>query len=292
MIDALYFDRDYKFVWKCLKAYMGTQRWIFFVLFAGSAAAAVLFAVSVRGKKENDITVKGIYGSAGILLTSAAVLNPYLILKLLDRVVEPATYYRFFWALPLTLMTAFYLTAAVKTAPGKFGKAAAVAAVCLVLFLNRDFSYVVQTNFHIPENIYKVPDGLIYACSVIHEDYGDGEDRLPKAVFSDRYELFARQYDPSVRLTIPRDIRLKYNGSQTLGEMPDNKTTLRKIQILDAINSQNDITVKQFHRAMNRTRTDYIVIPDYFTSHDFLLEAGCRKVAEGEGVVIYRYYWE
>ena len=285
MTDALYYDRDWLFVWKCMKAYLGTQRWILWVLLAGTV---VCFAQALRSRKMNQ----GVYAGAGLMLLTVTLLNPWLILQILDRVVEPAAYYRFFWALPMTVIGAYFLTRLVVKAPGKFGKFAALLAVAVLLVLGRDKSHVLTVNLHIPENIYKVPDGLIYACDVIHENYQDDTGRTPRAVFSDRYELFCRQYDPSIRLTIDRDLRLAYNGSQTVGTVKKNKANIRRIEILDAINSQNDITVKQFRRAMNRTRTDYIVIPDYFTSHEFLTEAGCEKIGEDKGVVVYRYYRE
>ncbi|MBQ6323085.1 MAG: hypothetical protein IJI24_09440 [Lachnospiraceae bacterium] len=285
MTDALYYDRDWLFVWKCMKAYLGNWRWVLWVLLAGTL---ICFAQAICSRKSNQ----GVYASGGMLLLTVTLLNPWLVLKVLDRLVEPAAYYRFFWALPMTVIGAYFLTRLVVKAPGKFGKFAALCVIALLLFLGRDKSHVLTVNLHIPENIYKVPDGLIYACDIIHEDYQDDTGRRPRAVFSDRYELFCRQYDASIRLTIDRDLRLAYNGSQTVGTVSQSKANKRRIQILDAINSQNDITIKQFRRAMTRTRTDYIIIPDYFTSHEFLLEAGCEKLGEGEGVVVYRFDWQ
>ena len=139
-------------------------------------------------------------------------------------------------------------------------------------------------------------DKQMYRCASCGSAYDFEyfrEDRLPKTIWAFEQEIYVRQYDPSIMLSIPRDMRLNYAGSITVSKSTGSKRYKRRALILDVINSVRDnVRVKKFKNALRMTKTDYLIIPEDYTCHEYLKNAGCQVVSSGENVVIYRYFWE
>lgn len=279
MVGVTMEETGLRYVWETMKVYWGEG--LPFLLFF----ALGLFWV-LADKKQKDARLFWQY----TIILGLTVYNPFLVRLAVPRLVEEAVYYRFLWALPAALGAAYFMTELTWRFPGRFPKVLAAAALAVLAVTATSVNDTVLERLSLPSNIYKVPDELVEACALIHEDY-EGEE-APKAVFAFELELFARQYDASIRLTIDRDTRLYYNGSQTVGNPEGEKTYKWKKRILDAINSVGNVKLKQFKRAMKSTRTSYLVLSEEDSCHDYLKEAGCEEFARAGKYILYRYRFE
>ena len=264
------------YVWETLKAYWGPAIPFLVYFFIG-----LIWTAFDRSQKEPRVFW---YYTVVLGLT---VYNPFLVRYLLPRFVENAVYYRFFWALPVVWAVAYYMTRLVAGRAKKWSRLAAAAALFALIGVTASANETVLSGLRLPSNIYKVPDEVVEACDLIHQDYqGEGE---PKAVFTFDLEVYVRQYDASIRLSIDRETRLYYNGSQTVGNPQYSKSYTRKKRILDVINSAEEVPMEQFKRAMHQTRTRYLVIPEEYTCHDYLETAGCEAFGKAGNYIVYRY---
>lgn len=278
MGEAISFERSWLFVLKCLDEYWaGCPFLIYF--FIG------LVWIYVFKKK----TAARVFWYDTILL-GLTVYNPLIIRFAVPRLVDAELYYRFFWILPVTIGTAYFFTAWVADCKKTWMKFAVTAVFMALIVTTSSVNGNVVYNMYMPENVYKVPDAVLYACDIIHRDY-DGEGD-PKAVFSDEYEIYVRQYDPSVKLTIDRNTRLYYQGSNVVGEVKENKRYKRKKRILDVINSTRKVSKRKFKIAMKLTKTDYIVVPEWYSCNEYLIDAGLEKIDQTGGICVYRFHRE
>lgn len=265
-----------RYVWETLKVYWGTSIPFFVYFLMGLVWTAV-------DRKQKEARIFWYY----TIVLGLTVYNPFLVRRLVPKLIEDTVYYRFFWVLPVTIAVAYYMTRLVFRRPGRWRKLAVAAVLLVLIGATTSANDTVLGHLQLPSNLYKVPDEVVQACALIHEDF-EGEEE-PKAVFTFDLEVYVRQYDASIRLSIDRETRLYYNGSQTVGNPESSKSYKRKKRILDVINSAEEVPVKQFQRAMHQTRTRYLVIPAEYSCHDYLKEAGCEAFGEAGDYIVYRY---
>ena len=294
MTEAKFFDLDPWFVYHCLRTYWGKTWPLFVAACAGMAVVLGLFvfgAVKSDGKHSfrDEKTWGGfVFLLMWFLVLGVLLLNPLSVKILVPRVMEPVIFYRVFWLLPVLPLCALAATAVTflsKRGGVRFLVFLLIFGTVIAVF---PMNSQIRKGIRIPENIYKVPDEVVFACEEIHKDFG--EDTQPKTIWAFELEQYVRQYDPYMRLTIPRNTRLVYSGSQTVGERKPSKKYERRIAILNAINDAEEVPVETFRKAMEKTKTDYLIIPSDYTSHEYLKGAGCVEIASNEDVVVYRYY--
>lgn len=275
---AIEFENSWLFVLKCLKEYWAECPFLIY-FFVG-----LIWTYGWKKGKEARIFWYAVW------VLGFSVYNPLIIHFVVPRFLDAEIYYRFFWLLPVTLGTACYAVLAVAECRKKWMKCAAAAVILGLIVTTSSVNGNIVYNVRLPENLYKVPDAVLYACDIIHRDYeGEGD---PKAVFTDEYEIYVRQYDPSIRLTIGRDTRLYYNGSSVVGEVKETNAYKRRKRILDVLNSAEEVSVKKFRKALRKTKTNYLVVPEWYSCHEYLLEAGLTVVDQTGGIIVYRFELE
>ena len=275
MGEAINFESSWLFVLKCLKEYWAECPFLIYFIIG-------LIWTGIR-KNEKEARVFWYY----TITLGLTIYNPLVIHFVVPRFMGAELYYRFFWVLPVTIGVAYYFTGWVAACRKNWLKCLVTAGLLALIVTTSSVNGNIVYNVRLPENIYKVPDQVLYACDIIHRDY-DGEGD-PKAVFTDEYEIYVRQYDPSIRLTIDRNTRLYYNGYSVVGEVTENTAYKRRKRILDVINSAEEVSVKKFRKAMTKTKTNYLVIPEWYSCHDYLLKAGLEVVDQTAGIVVYRF---
>ena len=283
MTETVNFDLNLFFLWKCLRVYWG-KVWPLPLLFL--AGMGLCLVICLRKKK----TVPGVILLYWTLVLAVLIYNPLSVRLMVPRIVKKAFFYRLFWLIPVIPGLAYLFTLCAEVLRGRSRKILAATVILAGLFLIFPVNGELLKGIRRPDNIYKIPDSVVFACEEIHRDYTD-EERLPKTVWAFELEVYVRQYDPSIRLTIGRNTRLRYAGSVMVGKAKKNKKYMRRVSILDGINDTGEVTVKAFRKAMKKTHTDYLVIPVSYTSHDFLKKAGCTVTAENDDVVVYRFDW-
>jgi hypothetical protein len=164
-----------------------------------------------------------------------------------------------------------------------------VAALCfaaLLILAGTPLKGVVG-EFALAENIYKVPDDLRAVCDVIHQD---SEKENPKVVFDSMLNAVARQYDASLSLTLSRNAVLYWQGSTVVGNIKENGPWYKRQKIImDVVYGGEDVKLRKFIRALNKTETDYLVLSVGSPGHEMVRQAGGTAIAQTEDYVVYRY---
>lgn len=303
-------DYGLSFVWECLKRYFGGSREILWVCLAGMLISAALMIF--RKRKDKVSTMNWFL----LIVLGLSVYNPFLVRIIVPKIGMTTVYYRFFWAYPCLPAAAFYLTEAVFL-PGKKTLRAVlcggvIALMALLMPLNPGIFYHLQ----LPDNVYKVNGAIPVLCDAIHEDFeesalyavnkkqAEAEDpltkkgaeafvsTLPNCVFPYELEFQVRQYDPSISLTVGRNMRLYYEGNKATGvSYSEGSAAYRRVKlILDAMYGRDpSATAVKFRKAMEQTETRYLIVEDSQDSQDFLTAAGCTLLGDIAGYHLYSY---
>ena len=187
--------REYglRFVWECLKKYVGESWPVLVIFLAGILISLILF---LKGRKrENPLEIVTLDGEdtgmrygdpepasdhgnmsvtwlflSILLVCAVTVLNPFLVRGLIPRLGMTAVYYRFFWVLPVTLGAAYYLTRLLSAVRGKLLRALACLGAAAVLAVIMPLNPGIRS-LRIPTNVYKVDGAIPVLCEAIHEDF-------------------------------------------------------------------------------------------------------------------------
>ncbi len=251
-----------------------------------------------------------------VLFCTLTLMNPFLVRALIPKLGMTTVYYRFFWILPITFGAAYWLTRVVCNVPRRFFQAVVFAGICAVLAAFIPVNPGLK-NLTIPTNVYKVNGAVPVLCDAIHEDYEKSQEwqanqeKLssitdttskdwlkarsavsPICVFPYEIEFAVRQYDPSIRLLVNRNLRLYYEGNVSTGISygeEDERYMMRK-KILDAMYGRDpELTMEAFQEAMTKTKTRYLVIEEHLANGGFLVNSGCRQVGVVAGYTIFSY---
>lgn len=257
----------------CFKGYLGTGA------YAVLGILGLLFLV-IQKKKEGRFLFIG-YPLA-LLCT---VFNPVLMNPVIEKMGFEAEFYRFFWLLPISFFLSYVLVEVISDRKRLIQKTGILILVCaFVLIWNRDALKMAGT-FSIPDNVYKAEDGLLEASELIHQNSSEKE---PKVAFPLEYNLQARQYDPSLRLTLERNKMLYYLGITTAGTFSEEDPSYsRQAVIMDVICGGKQVNPRKLKKALSVTKTDYIVAFQFHDVHETLRKAGCTPIGETVDAVVY-----
>lgn len=265
-----------RFVQVCLKNYWGP------CLFLALFAAGLVWTIIAHKKQEPRVFL---FYTLFLLLTA---YNPFVVKYLIPKLKFENEYYRLFWILPVAIGVAYYAVRFIFLSK-KMGirVTAGILAVILLIACGSPLTSVMQ-DLKMPQNVYKVPDDLIFACNIIHED---SEEENPRVVFDMNLNTLARQYDASLHLVLNRDAVIYRAGSTVAGTInEDNKYYKRQKCIMDVTYyAMDDVPLEMFQAALNLTGTEYLVFPLGLPKSEFIQEAGCVPIAENGSYVIYRY---
>ncbi len=251
-----------------------------------------------------------------VLFCALTVMNPFLVRALIPKLGMTTVYYRFFWILPITFGAAYWLTKVVCNVPRRLFQAVVFAGICTVLAVLIPLNPGIK-NLKVPTNVYKVDGAVPVLCDAIHEDYEKTQewqsyqDRLaeipdmtskdwlkarsaasPICVFPYGIEFAVRQYDPSIRLLVNRNLRLFYEGNVSTGISygEKDKNYMMRKKILDAMYGRDlQLSMEEFQDAMKNTSTRYLVIEEHLANGGFLVNSGCRQVGVVAGYTIFSY---
>lgn len=264
-----------RFVWECLKTYWGSCA--FGLVFLVGTIFAVCF-----GKRK----ISRMFFWYTVFL-AVTVYNPLAVKIVVPRLNFTNEYYRFFWILPVVPVIAYYMVELIAKVKEKWKKGLCLAAIliaCAVIGTPLDG---VVTDFSMIENIYKVPNALPAVCDVIH---ADSESENPKVVFENGLNNVARQYDASLYLVLYRDAVLFRAGSTVTKKYgDDNEWYQRQKVIMDVVYYQLETEAEEFRKVLDETGTEYLVLEEGLSNHDFIQACGCEVIAQTEGYIVYRW---
>ena len=266
-------EQGLRFIWDCFVKYQGT--WAYLLL----GALAVVLVLLYRKKEAAFLFL---WYPLVLLLT---VFNPFLMNRIIVKMDFESEFLPLFLAGSLAVSTGLY-TGGIRSVAEKRLEAgcASSGGGRSGPFWNRASLRQLAT-VSIPKNVYKVEDDLLAVSELIHRDSTEEE---PKVAFPLEYNLQARQYDPSLHLTIERNKMLFWLGINTAGSYTDENVSYRyQSDIMDVIYGGQNTDPVTLRIALNRTRTDYLVAYKKNDIHETILAAGCEAIGETSDAGVY-----
>lgn len=204
------------------------------------------------------------------LLSVLFVFNN-LSIKLLGKVTDPATFYRFIWAVPILPLIAWAGVKAVYSREKRWERAAVLGLMFCVFWSGRS-SFVTEGTIRVPENVYNIPEDVIQVCQVIDRDK---KEQSPVVIFDYECQMWARLYDPSLVWGIRRNAYQFHNDME--GYENAGKYKHEKIMI-HAVNYGVKGEQEKLSKALDKKDVDYIVTPTEFQMDAYLEEVGYQLV--------------
>ena len=225
----------------------------------------------------------------GYLVTLClTVYNPLIVNLVLSVLKFNMEYYRFFWLLPVVPALAYYLVT-ISYLPKWTGVKVIVACTgaVLIMILGNPMD-TVAVDYKFIDNPYKVPDDLEEVCAAIHQ-YSSKEN--PRVVLDLELNLYARQYDPSLRMVLSRNAVLYRSGSTSLSVDTKSDSYKRQKILMDILYYHVNFDITRFRTALMETKTDFFVVPIEYEFNDFLVESGCVECERTRERILYHFDW-
>ena len=264
----------FSFILDVLETYWG-EALPLFLLFLAALPALILLR-----KKDGSRMFVCIFFC--LLLT---IYNPVLSRYASRYLHLDTVYYRLLWLLPAAAVLAYAAVRLSCAASPAFFRVPAVLLLSILLVLaGQPLAAVWQPS--VPDNLYKVPDDLVEACAIIHEDSAEEQ---PTVVFDTNLNMVARQYDPSLLLALNRNAVLYRAGSQTVSAVNTESASYKAQEaLMDVAYYGQEIPMRRFKAAIRWRQVDYLVVPQNNPLHDYIEEAGCTPAGSTRLYVVYR----
>lgn len=215
-----------------------------------------------------------------VFLSVVFIFNEFAY-RIMGKLTDVKTYYRFFWMLPVLFVTAYVITEAVFSGKKRQAVAAAVLFLVCVIF-GANFFYLNRANINRPKNIYGLDPDAVTIADEIMADWGS-EDGQPVAAFDMYLEYQVRTYEPRILWGISRKAYL-YQAEHGY----DHKKYVRQQHMIAAVNEgiQNDS--RALRRSLLKSGVDYLVIRTGFDMDSYLAQISVRPVSQSENYTLYR----
>lgn len=92
-----------------------------------------------------------------------------LSMKVMGKITDQSTYYRFIWAIPILPLIAWTGTKVVMEREKRWEKAV-VLGLIFILFWGGKSSFLTEGSIRIPENPYNLSNDVIQVCEIIEKD--------------------------------------------------------------------------------------------------------------------------
>lgn len=260
-----------------------------FLQYHGDSLYLAAFAASLaflywRDKKKQGRTGKK--AVTALLLAVVFVFNEAAY-RIVGRLTNAATYYRFFWMLPVVFLLAYTFTEAVFGGTKK-QKLFAAAVFLLCLLAGANLFFLNRENYNRPVNIYGLDPNAVAIADAIMADWDSGEGLArgkdqPTAAFDMYLEYQVRTYEPRILWGISRQAYL-YQARHGY----DYKKYVRQQHMIAAVHEgiQNDGGT--LRRSLIKNGVDYLAIRTEFDMDSYLASISVIPVAESDTYTLYR----
>lgn len=185
------------------------------------------------------------------LLSILFVFND-LSMKLVGKVTDVATYYRFLWAIPILPLIAWAGTKVITEREKRWEKVV-VILLLLCIFRGGSSTFLTEGSVRVPENVYNLSGDVMEVCHIIDRDK---EKENPVVIFDLECQMSARLYDPSLVWGISRHAYQFYND---MGGYEDAGKYKKEKIMIHAVNYGVKDEKKKLSRALKKKQVDYIV---------------------------------
>ncbi len=253
--------------------------------YIGQSGIGILFLVCLLvilayHFKEKDSRDKKVF--LWIILLSFFGLYNDAAMKILGKLTDSATFYRFLWAVPVILVTAYSVVNFFSEAKGVAAKIA-VAGICILMLTVVGKSYVNADGLRYPGTMEKIPRDIKTICEIIDE-YKTVEN--PVCVFDHAAQLMVRIEDPSIVWAVGREPYLYF---QQNGYDNGSKKYRYSEKLLKVADSGIQVKKKKLQKVLQKKNVEFMVIKKEYDMDSYLKSVGLTPVGESDNYIIYQY---
>lgn len=268
------FENGIEYLSECLSLYLGACGYLMLFLLG------IVYILIKGSDEEKEIFIPG---TVLLVLTVYNPIAPVILDKIFDVSSE---YYRLFWIAPVIILVPFVASKIICSTNTRREKIISITFVCLAFVFSGDFVY--KNGIPFAQNVYKVPDELIEIDEIIRSD---ADSEYTKAFFEYEYNMEIRQYDPKILLTIDREEYIyAVNYSYTDEMLSDEAVPTNKL--LAALVRNQNVDAASFKKALEETKTEYVVLTKGNYQTKLLAECGLSVVGDTDMHVVYKYTME
>ena len=236
-----------------------------------------LISMISKGKKQERKYILWI-----VIFSIVLVFNT-ITMKLMGLLTDISTYYRFFWAVPVTIVIGYVLVEKLSEVQEKIGKAV-IIGICVLVLVFGGTTYLSKESIQYPGTTEKIPQDIKTICQVIEENK---ISERPVCVFDVSTQLMVRAENPSIVWAVNREayMYLLENGYDTGKYKKSNR-------LVKVVNSGIKVKKKRFIKALNKKNVEFLVIKKEFQMTKYLAKMNIHPVGESDNYIIYQYIRE
>lgn len=242
-----------------------------------AAFAVCLVLLYRRDKKQGGRTGKK--ALAAVVLSAVFVFNE-LAYRVVGKITNATTYYRFFWMLPVLFLIAYQLTEAFFDG-GRRRRLLAAVLFVICLGFGANLFFLNRANLNLPKNSYGLDPNALTIADAIMEDW-EGIDQ-PRAAFDMYLEYQVRTYEPRILWAISRNAYL-YQAKNGY----DFKKYVHQQHMIAAVNEGLKMDLQALRRSLDKNGVDYLVIRTEFDMDSYLSQISVMPVTQSENYTLYR----
>lgn len=217
-----------------------------------------------------------------VILLSLLGLYNDVSMKILGKLTDSATFYRFLWAVPVILVTAYGVVNIFTKAKGAAAKIT-VAGVCVLMLAMMGNSYVNTDSLHYPGSMEKIPQDIKTICDII-EEHKTVEN--PVCMLDHAAQLMVRIEEPSIVWAVGRQPYLHF---QQYGYDNGSRKYRYSENLLKVADSGMQVEKKKLRKALKKKNVEFMVIKKEYNMDSYLKKVGLNPVGESDNYIIYQY---
>lgn len=248
--------------------YMGSRVWIVLL------TISIVYIV-IQKEKTTQKTILLVVGCSVLFLFND------VLRKMIGMFIDVASYYRFFWLIPVTMVCAYAMLLFWKKNYKLRYKLLLLILVFGVLFISEGTFWSISTN-QFPENKYLMSDDIWQLSELINKDKNK---EVPTVAMPQNIECVYRTYDANIITGIGRTQYLYFNNNGYDTENCSYKEEEVLAKLVDANQQQDWFAVKN---AIIGQEVDYLVVSKQIDWESYMKNIDCKLVGESNNYELYR----
>ncbi len=259
-------------LWEMISEYMGNELWIALFL-----ASLIIVLCTAGGGMKLSLLI-------GVILLAIVVFNDWTLSQY-GSLVEKATYYRFFWMIPVTILIAFAFARLIRLIPWLTLKAV-VFAVLIMTAAFAGFSGTQEYTWSLPENDMMLDEEIVELAEILHETGIEARKEPPRVLMSMDVQLLYRTYDASVVTAVSRVAYVDYlqSGNRKAVE----KKYPEESVLMYLVNGYGLPKTEDVEKALKAQKTDFVIAVTIPGVAEAFENAGCERIGKTEKHVVLR----
>ena len=217
-----------------------------------------------------------------IMVLSFVVVFNNIMLRMAGSVIGFETYYRFFWAVPVLLLTAGAMIKVIDTEKMATRKVILILLMVLAVSIGGSSLRILANPIGLPANRYNIPQDVIEVAYIINRD---SDEERAVIVANSNIQINIRQYDPSFLWGVRRNafLSMKRFGPDDLSLNTPEHIIVRVVEFGRQIPEEKEL----FREAVEDLEIDYIISITGFNLDMYMEQAGFAVIGRTENNTVY-----